>query len=65
VDKEAGIPYSCPAQRRHSHHNDNAGSANSKLGTLQQHQAQVRGPTPSHHHRSDKLRRRGPIDSQS
>jgi hypothetical protein len=25
VDKEARIPYSCLAQRRHSHHNDNAG----------------------------------------
>jgi hypothetical protein len=25
VDEEEGIPYSCPAQRRHSHHNDDAG----------------------------------------
>jgi hypothetical protein len=25
VDEEAGIPYSCPAQHRHSHHNDDAG----------------------------------------
>jgi hypothetical protein len=25
VDEEAGIPYSCPAQCRHSHHNDNVG----------------------------------------
>jgi hypothetical protein len=24
VDEEAGISYSCPAQRRHSHHNDDA-----------------------------------------
>jgi hypothetical protein len=25
VDEETGIPYSCPAQHRHSHHNDDAG----------------------------------------
>jgi hypothetical protein len=25
VEEEAGIPYSCPAKRRHSHHNDDAG----------------------------------------
>jgi hypothetical protein len=25
VDEEAGIPYSYPAQRHHSHHNDDAG----------------------------------------
>jgi hypothetical protein len=25
VDEEVGIPYSYPAQRRHSHHNDDAG----------------------------------------
>jgi hypothetical protein len=25
VDEEAQIPYFCPAQRRHSHHNDDAG----------------------------------------
>jgi hypothetical protein len=25
VDEETGIPYSYPAQRRHSHHNDDAG----------------------------------------
>jgi hypothetical protein len=24
MDGEAGIPYSCPAQRRHTHHNDDA-----------------------------------------
>jgi hypothetical protein len=22
VDEEAGVPYSCPAKRRHSHHNN-------------------------------------------
>jgi hypothetical protein len=26
VEEEAGIPYSCPAQRRYSHHNSDAGS---------------------------------------
>jgi hypothetical protein len=25
VDEEAGMPYSCSAQRRHSHHNDDTG----------------------------------------
>jgi hypothetical protein len=25
VDEEAGITYSCPAHRLHSHHNDDAG----------------------------------------
>jgi hypothetical protein len=25
VDEEAGIPYSYPAQHRHSHHNNDAG----------------------------------------
>jgi hypothetical protein len=25
VDEEVGIPYSCPAQRRHSHHNNDTG----------------------------------------
>jgi hypothetical protein len=25
VDKEVEIPYSCPAQRRHSHHNNDVG----------------------------------------
>jgi hypothetical protein len=25
VDEEAGIPYSCTAQHRHSHHSDKAG----------------------------------------
>jgi hypothetical protein len=29
VEEEAGIPYSCPAKHRHSHHNDNAGWSNS------------------------------------
>jgi hypothetical protein len=24
VDEETSIPYSCPAQRRHIHHNDDA-----------------------------------------
>jgi hypothetical protein len=23
VDEKAGIPYSCPAQRRHTHHSNN------------------------------------------
>jgi hypothetical protein len=44
VDEEAGIPYSCPAQRRHSHNNDDVGRPHSSLGTLQQRRAQVRGP---------------------
>jgi hypothetical protein len=26
VVEEAGIPYSCPAQHHHSHHNSDAGS---------------------------------------
>jgi hypothetical protein len=25
VDEEAGIPYSCPAQRHHNHHINDAG----------------------------------------
>jgi hypothetical protein len=25
VDKEAGIPYSCPAQHRHKYHNNDVG----------------------------------------
>jgi hypothetical protein len=25
IDEEMGIPYSCPAQHRYSHHNDDAG----------------------------------------
>jgi hypothetical protein len=31
VDEEAGIPYSCPAQCRHSHHNDNVGWPNTNF----------------------------------
>jgi hypothetical protein len=46
MDKDAGIPYSCPAQHRHSHHNDDAGWPNSNLGILQQCQAQIRGLHP-------------------
>jgi hypothetical protein len=36
VDELAEIPYSCPAQHRHSHHNDDVSRLNSNLGTLQQ-----------------------------
>jgi hypothetical protein len=39
VDEEARIPYSCPAQHRHSHHNNDVGRPNSNLGTLQQRRA--------------------------
>jgi hypothetical protein len=50
VDEEAGIPYSCPAQRRHSHHNNDAGWLNSNLlGTLQQRKRMSDVPTPSRH----------------
>jgi hypothetical protein len=36
VDEEAEIPYSCHAQHRHSHHNNDVSRPNSNLGTLQQ-----------------------------
>jgi hypothetical protein len=36
VDEEAGIPYSCPAQHRHSHNNNDVSRPYSSLGTLQQ-----------------------------
>jgi hypothetical protein len=45
MDEEAGI-YSCLAQRRYSHHNNDADWPSSNLGTLQQRRAQVRGPHP-------------------
>jgi hypothetical protein len=41
VDEEARIPYSCPVQHHHSHHNDDADGQNSNLGTFQQRRAYV------------------------